>query len=87
MKRLLFSAFSAFRAGLAAACESVLFLIGAVFDAVFPLSTEPHGERQHTERVEFSNRQSQTGNGVWAFVTNLFSVEGRTYTWRAGAIG
>ena len=36
--------------------------------------------------TEHADRMSQTGKGVWAFVTNLFKVEGRTYAWQAGAI-
>ena len=36
--------------------------------------------------TEHADRMSQTGDGVDAFVTNLFKVEGRTYTWQAGTI-
>ena len=34
--------------------------------------------------TERADRMSQTGDGVWAFVTNLFSVEGRTYCHQGG---
>ena len=36
--------------------------------------------------TEVTERMSQTGKGVWAFVTDLFSVEGRQYCWQAGTI-
>ena len=36
---------------------------------------------------EQSDRMSQTSNGAWDFVTNLFKREGRTYVWQAGTIG
>jgi len=34
--------------------------------------------------TEHTDRMSQTGKGVWAFVTDLFSVEGRTYCHQGG---
>jgi len=50
------------------------------FIEVFPLSTD----NKHLADTQVSERSSQTGNGVWAFVTNLFKSQGRTYVWQSG---
>ena len=69
----------------------VVFSIGFVFDLfVFAFSYAAGFVDRHligSSDTEHADRMSQTGSGVWAFVTNLFKVEGRTYTWQAGAIG
>lgn len=66
-----------------------------VFSFVVDLATEAFAymgignhrtDTADTADTEHVDRMSQTGNGVWAFVTNLFKVEGRTYTWQAGTI-
>ncbi len=62
-------------------------LIVDVFLEVFPPDTAHPANLTDTANTELADRMSQTGNGVWAFVTNLFKVEGRTYTWQAGTIG
>ena len=61
----------------------LVYLIGEAF----PFSPTPLGHLADTGNTEVADRQSQTGKGVWDFVTDLFSREGRTYTWQAGTIG
>ena len=65
---------------------SAIFMIVDIFKEVFSFEAVLPVNRTNTANTERSDRMSQTGNGVWAFVTNLFKVEGRTYTWQAGTI-
>ena len=73
----------------AVAVETITFLMAPIvflFDLVFPLSGEPIVNSAPTRNTELADRQSQTGKGVWAFVTDLFGVEGRTYCHQGGGI-
>lgn len=80
-----------FRNFMGAFAVMIVFSIGVVFDlfmSAFVYAAEFVDRHLiGSSDTEHADRMSQTGNGVWAFVTNLFKVEGRTYTWQAGAIG
>ena len=65
---------------------SALFMIVNVFKEVFSFEAALPVNRADTANTELADRQSQTGKGVWAFVTDLFGVEGRQYCWQAGTI-
>jgi len=64
---------------------TVLFaFVGDLFNEVFPMDHSIADHHSDTSDTEYVDRSSQTGNGVAAFITNLFSVEGRQYLWQAG---
>ena len=65
---------------------SAVFMIVEVFKEAFPLEAVRPENRTDTADTEHVDRMSQTGKGVAAFITDLFKVEGRTYTWQAGTI-
>lgn len=71
----------------AVAVGVITFLVAPIiflFNLAFPFSGEPIGHDTPIRNIEYADRQSQTGKDVWAFVTNLFGVEGRTYCHQGG---
>ena len=57
-----------------------------LFVEAFPPDKSPLDLSADTVGTEVTERMSQTGKGVWAFVTDLFSVEGRTYCHQGGGV-
>ena len=74
-------------AALATAAATLAFAIAApVFDLIaeaFPPDKATFDRSVDTVGTEVADQMSQTGKGVWAFVTDLFSVEGRSYNLQA----
>ena len=92
MKHVLFSRIGI---GLAAMASAICVVALAIATPIFNLLSEAFdyfaGDAMAQAVVDGANtevaeRQSQTGKGVWAFVTDLFGVEGRQYCWQAGTI-
>lgn len=86
--------FLSFISCIGAACVSVFMETVTVlttpiiflFDLVFPIAGDSIDRSAPNRNTESADRMSQTGKSVWAFVTNLFSVEGRTYCHQGGGV-
>ena len=57
-----------------------------LFSEAFPPDKVALDRSVDTVGTEVAERQSQTGKGIWAFVTDLFNVEGRTYCHQGGGV-
>ncbi len=70
-------------AALAVALAEPIF---SMLREAFPADTPAMDRSADAPSTEIAERMSQTGKGVWAFVTDLFKVEGRTYLWQGGDV-
>lgn len=88
MKREYFSRIIGCMAFLGSAILAVALAIAApifnLFSEAFPVESPPLNRSTDAVDTQLFDRMSQTGKGVWAFITNLFGVEGRDYLWQAG---
>lgn len=85
MKYALF-AISRLFAGIALIVSAIAAPIIYLFDLAFPVEAPPLDRSADAPSTEVAERMSQTGKGVWAFVTDLFKVEGRSYLWQGGDV-
>lgn len=90
MKTILFTRIGIGLAFIGAAICMVAMALAApvfrLFSEAFPPEASRIDVSADAPSTEVAERMSQTGKGVWAFVTNLFGVEGRRYCWQAGSI-
>ena len=89
MRRERFTLFRLFSAVFSIASVIVSAIATPIFNLfaeAFPPDKVALDRSIDTVGTEVADRQSQTGKGVWAFVTDLFGVEGRQYCWQAGTI-
>lgn len=90
MKHALFSRIGIGLAFIGAAVCTLAMALAAplfrLFTEAFPPEAPAINLTADSPSTEVAERMSQTGKGVWAFVTDLFSVEGRQYCWQAGTI-
>ena len=90
MRREFFSRFIGCMVFLGSAILAVASAIAApvfnLFAEAFPAAAPPLDRSTDTVGTELADRQSQTGKGVWAFLTDLFKVEGRNYCWQGGDV-
>lgn len=80
----IFSFMGVIGAAIFAVALAIAFPILRLFSEAFPAAAPPLDLSADPVGAEQMDRMSQTGKGVWAFVTNLFKVEGRNYDWQAG---
>lgn len=82
--RLFSTAFAVATATAVAIVQMIVIPIFNLFSEAFPKESPALVRTLFAAVMDAVELVSQTGAGVWAFITDLFSVEGREYTWQAG---